>query len=168
MKLTEPKLEDRNEQPYMGIRLLAKPRQLSKVIPQSHQEVFEWLEKQDIAPVGAPFIRFHVIDMKTQFDISLGVPVASSVTGNGRIEPGILPAGRYATLIYTGVRNGIPANAALIEWARQQGLVWDHRDEAGGDAFASRYESFLTNPADEPDMDKWETEVAIKIADDKA
>ena len=33
------------------------------------------------------------------------------------------------------------------------------------DGFGARYESYLTDPADEPDMAKWETEVAIRLAD---
>ena len=34
-----------------------------------------------------------------------------------------------------------------------------------GDAFGARLESFLTNPDEEPDRAKWETEVAIRLAD---
>jgi hypothetical protein len=29
----------------------------------------------------------------------------------------------------------------------------------------ARYESYLTNPQEQPDPAKWETEVAIKVAD---
>ena len=168
MKMTEPKLDERKEQPYMGIRLLTHPSKLSEVIPQSHQQVFAFLSEQGVAPAGPPFIRYHVIDMQEQFDISLGVPVASAIEGRGAVRPAVFPAGRYAALIYTGIENGIPANGALIEWGAQHGLEWDRHEEAGGDAFVSRYESFMTDPADEPDMSKWETEVAIKVADTQA
>jgi hypothetical protein len=44
-------------------------------------------------------------------------------------------------------------------------LVWDSWAESSGDAFGSRIETFLTDPQDEPDMTKWETEVAIRLAD---
>jgi hypothetical protein len=33
-----------------------------------------------------------------------------------------------------------------------------------GDAFGARFESFLSNPDEEPDRTKWETEVAIMVA----
>jgi effector-binding domain-containing protein len=168
MKITEPKLEDRAEQPYAGIRTLAAIPELPTVIPQLLGEVFAWLGKQGLSPAGPPFIRYHVINMESKMDIEMGVPVASAVRGDGRVSAGILPAGRYATLIYTGVTNGLAGNKALIDWARANGIAWDRWDDQNGDAFRSRYESFLTNPEDEPDQAKWETEVAIRLADDRA
>jgi hypothetical protein len=34
-----------------------------------------------------------------------------------------------------------------------------------GDAFGSRYESYLTDPGEEPDPARWQTEVAIRLAE---
>ena len=98
-------------------------------------------------------------------DIEMGVPVAMAAAGDERVKAAVLPAGRYAVLIYTGVMNGIEANAALLDWGAKQGLVWDRCELESGDAFASRYESFLTDPKDDPDPAQWDTEVAIRIAD---
>ncbi len=168
MKITEPKLEDRNEQHYVGIRTEVPMRQLPEVIPQLLGEVFAWLGKQGIAPAGAPFIRYHVIDMKAKLDIELGVPVATAVSGDDRVSAGVLPAGRYASLVYTGVKNGLEGNRVLIDWAKENGIAWDRWATDKGDAFRSRIESYLTDPAEEPDQAKWETEVAIKVADDQA
>jgi effector-binding domain-containing protein len=162
---TDPKIETRAAVPYFGIRLRAPVSEFSTVIPQTHDEVFDWLAQNGIEPAGAPFIRYHVIDMGDQMDIEMGVPAESTSAGDGRVTAGVLPAGRYATLIYTDIDNGIPANTVLVEWAKAQGLVWDRWNDPNGDAFASRFESFLTEPDDEPDMAKWETEVAIKLAD---
>ena len=167
MKITEPKLEDRNEQHYVGIRTEVPMRQLPKVIPQLLGEVFAWVGKQGIAPAGAPFIRYLVIDMAAKLDIELGVPVATAVSGDGRVAAGVLPAGRYATLVYTGLRDDIAANAALLNWGAEQGLVWDRWVAENGDGFGARLESYLTDPDDEPDPEKWETEVAIRLADDQ-
>jgi len=46
--------------------------------------------------------------------------------------------------------------------------VWDRWETKDGDAFGSRLESFLTRPDEEPDQGKWETEVAIRLADSQA
>jgi effector-binding domain-containing protein len=121
-----------------------------------------------VAPAGAPFIRYHVINMQAKLDIEVGAPVAGPLPGDGRVKAGVLPAGRYAALVYTGVENGIKGNQALLDWARAKGIRWDRWDDENGDAFGARYESFLTNPADEPDPAKWETEVAIRLADEQA
>ena len=167
MIVIPPKRETRSEQPYMGIRTQAAVEALPQSIPQLLGELFAWLGKQGIAPAGPPFMRFHVINMETQMDIELGVPVASALAGDVRVCPGVLPAGRYATLVYAGVKNALPANKVLIDWAKEQGIKWDAWDVENGHAFAARYETFLTGPDDDPDQAKWETEVAIRLADNQ-
>ena len=165
--ITAPTLEDRPEQPYAAIRTQATMQELPTVIPQLHREVFAWLGRQGVAPAGAPFIRYLVIDMAAKLDIELGVPVATAVSGDGRVSAGVLPAGRYATLVYTGPQNGVAANAALLDWGAERGLVWDRWVAENGDGFGARLESYLTDPNDQPDPAKWETEVAIRLADDQ-
>jgi effector-binding domain-containing protein len=164
----EPKLEERNEQPYVAIRAQATMQTLDSVIPQGIGEVFAWLGKQGIAPAGAPFVRYLVIDMAALLELEVGVPVASALAGDGRIIPGMLPAGRYASLIYTGIDNGIQGNWTLLKWGNEKGLAWDTWTTEKGDGWGARYESFLTNPDEEPDRAKWETEVAIRLADEHA
>src|SRR5437762_3233531 len=123
--ITEPKVEDRKEQPYMGIRTPATMQNLDRVIPQCLDEVFGLLGKHGVGPDYAPFIRYYVINMECQMDVEVGIPVASALPGEGQIQAGVLPAGRYASLVYTGIDNGIRANAALLDWGAQKGLVWD-------------------------------------------
>ncbi|MFN8514547.1 MAG: GyrI-like domain-containing protein [Thermomicrobiales bacterium] len=162
--ITEPKIEERAEQPYLGIRATAAMRDLPTVIPQTHGELFAWCRERGISPVGAPFIRYHIIDMAGRLEIEMGLPTATTLSGEGRIAAGVLPAGRYASLVYADVTKGIPANKALLDWGAAQGLAWDQWETAQGDAFGARLETFLTNPDEEPDMAKWETEVAIRLA----
>jgi effector-binding domain-containing protein len=160
----QPRLEDRPEQPYVGIRTQVPMSELKNTIPDLLGELFSWLRPQGIGPDGPPFIRYHVIDMAAALDVELGVPTTTTLSGAGRICPGVLPAGRYASLVYTGVQNGIAGNAALLDWGKQHGLVWDRWQTDKGDAFGARYESFLTDPDEEPDPGKWETDVAIRLA----
>ena len=84
--ITKPKLKDRDAQQYVGIRTQVPLKALKKVIPNLLGEVFGWLEKQGAAPVGAPFIRYHVINMAGNMDVELGVPVASAVQGDDRVS----------------------------------------------------------------------------------
>jgi effector-binding domain-containing protein len=164
--ISEPKLSDRTEQHYVAIRTQVPQQELGTVIPQLIEEVFAWLTKQGVAPAGAPFIRYHAINQTmTSLDVELGEQVATPLLGQGQIHPGILPAGRYATLTYTGPKNGLQANATLIAWGAKQGLVWDSWAVENDEGFGGRFEFFLTGPAREPDPEKWETEVAIRLAD---
>jgi hypothetical protein len=105
-----------------------------------------------------------VIDMAAQLDIEVGVPVATAVAGEGRVAAGAFPAGRYATLIYTGVQNAIPVNAALQDWGAARDITWQKWPTDKGDAWGARLESFLTGPDDNPDPATWQTEVAYLVA----
>ena len=163
VKLSNPKVETRPAQPYLAIRLQAPHTQFPEVIPASIDDVFAYMQQQGIESDGPPLMRYHVIDMAGVMDVAIGWPVASAVLGAGRIIADTLPAGDYATLVYTGVENGIAGNGVLIDWAQAQGLQWDRWDDPKGDAFAGRVEFFLSGPEDDPDPANWDTEVAIKV-----
>lgn len=68
--------------------------------------------------------------------------------------------------MYTGAYEGlIQANKELLDWAKARGLVLDRYPTPQGDVFGARYESYLTDPAEEPDLARHQTEVAIRLAD---
>lgn len=165
---TEPKVETRAAQTYVGIRSQVPMSDFGKVIPQSLDEIFAWLSQNGITPSGAPFIRYYVINMNDDMHIELGVPVVNAVAGSDRIQAGVLPAGDYASLVYTGDENGIAGNKALLDWVSEKGLTLDTYDSEHGDGFGSRVEFFLTDPDDEPNPSNWQTEVAMQLADDSA
>ena len=164
--ITKPKIEPRSAQHYVGIRTLALPKQFKSIVPEFIDEIISWLAAQGIDRNGPPFLRYYVIDMNGSMDVEVGVPVATTLPGTDRISPGILPAGHYASLIFSGV-TGYKGNKALIEWAVKQGIKWDRWDDKHGDAFRSRVEFSLTDPTDERDRKKWETEVMIKLLDEQ-
>ncbi len=165
MNTTEPKIENRPEQPTVGIRTQIPHHELPNIIPQLLDETEAWLHEQGAAQTGIPFIRYHVINMEGDMDIEVGWPVAAGLTSSGRVKADVIPAGRYASLIYTDVAKGIEGNSVLIGWAKEQGMEWDAWNVPAGHAFASRVEYFLDGPDDDPDPANWRTEVAIKLAD---
>jgi hypothetical protein len=61
---------------------------------------------------------------------------------------------------HRGVRTARP----LLDWAAEQGLTWDVTHGADGDLWACRLENYLTDPSQEPDMSKWVTQLAFKLA----
>lgn len=168
--ITGPKLENRTEQPYAAIRTQVTMQELGTgVIPRLHREVIEWLGKQGLSPVGAPFIRYLVINMADKLDIELGWPTAQVLASDSHVSTGALPAGHYASLIYTGDYSGLMnANAVLLDWGKEKGLKWDSWTSDNGDEFRARFETYLTDPGEELNPDKWETEVAIRLADVQA
>ena len=166
VKTTEPKLDNRPEKHYMSIHHQTAVGQMgSGFIPKLIGEVFEWLGKNNVEPDGPVFMRYNIINMPGLLDIEIGVPVVAPVKGDGRVTPGVLPAGRYASLIYWDVTQGEAGNGVLIDWAKDKGIEWDHWEDPKGDAFRSRYEIFIDGPQENPDPTQWRTEVAIKVAE---
>jgi effector-binding domain-containing protein len=163
--LTEPKVESRPEQPYMGIHLWIPSKELSGWTTKLLKELTKWMSKEGIEASGPAFHRFYVINMGKEFDLEVGIPVKVSVAGNDRVKPNIIQAGRYANLTYTGRNNAYKGNKALVEWARDNGVPWDRWDDPRGDAFRCRYESYLSNRLTEADKKMWRTNVAIKVKD---
>jgi effector-binding domain-containing protein len=161
----EPQIQERTAQHYAAIPMTVPMDGLSSAVDSAFPELFGWLASQGIPPAGPPLIRYLVIDMAGELRIELAVPVAAPVTGSGRIQPGTLPEGRYAVLRHTGPYDGlIASNAALQRWAQEHGIEFDTWDTAQGSAWRSRAEHYLTDPSQEPDPGKWETDVAFLIA----
>jgi hypothetical protein len=163
-RVTQATIDERPEQQYMGIRTQTPFKGMFTVVDKHlFKELRAWMKQECVEPVGSPFLRYHVIDMEGEMDIEVGFPVATVLPGNGRVCPGVMPAGRYASLVY--INNGYTGNSVLTRWCIENGLARDQWDTPKGDAFRARYERYLTDPKIEPLKTKWEVEVAIKLAD---
>ncbi len=160
--LGEPVVVERSAQPYVAIRALVTMQTIGTVLPGLHPDVRSWLQERGEEPAGDPFFKFNVIDMERQLEVEVGWPVSTQMTGEGGVLAGVLPAGRYATVLYTGHPDGlIDATRALLEWAAKEDLQWDVTETADGDRWGARLEIYTS---DGPDMNEWETELAFKLA----
>ena len=157
-------VQDRAEQPYVGITASVTMGDFSPLTDRM-PEIFERLAGQGVEPAGPPFFRYRVIDMERQLEVEGGVPVAAPVTVDG-LSADVLPAGRYVVTTFTGHPDRlITVTADLLSWADDQGLTFEQHNEPQGHLWACRLEIYETDPADEPDMDRWTTTLAFKLAD---
>jgi effector-binding domain-containing protein len=162
----EPRILERGAQHYAAIPVTVTMEVLAGAIDEGFPAVFGWLAERGITPSGPPLIRYLVINMTGELKIELGVPVGAPVTASGRIQPGVLPEGRYAVLRHTGPYDGlIASNAALEEWAREHKVEFDSWSTSDGTAWRGRAEHYLTDPSKEPDPAKLETDVAYLTRD---
>lgn len=160
-----PEIVTRAEQPYVAVRARVTMSELPGLGARLG-EVFGWLGARGLAPAGPPFFKYNVIDMARELAMEAGVPVAAAVDGDGQVVSGVLPAGRYAALTHVGHPGElIGATRALLDWAAGQGLTWDMSPAEGGDVWGCRLEIHLTDPSQEPDMSKWVTQLAFRLAD---
>jgi effector-binding domain-containing protein len=160
-----PEIVTRAEQPYVAIRGQVTMAEIGPFAGRTG-EVFAWLGARGLAPAGPPFLKYNVIDMMRQLEIEAGVPVGAAADGDGEVISGVLPAGRYATVTHVGHPSELlGVTKALRDWAAEQGLTWDMSPDGEGERWASRLEISLTDPRQEPDMSKWVTQLAFRLAD---
>jgi RNA polymerase sigma-70 factor (ECF subfamily) len=155
---------DLPHQPFVGVTKTVTMR----TIPEIADEIpglIGWVMDHGYAPVGAPFLRYLVIDMAGELVIQAGVPVASPVETSGDVESGVLPSGRHATTTHVGHPDELEAvTGRLLQWADDEGLRFDVHPSDQGDVWASRIEWYETNPAEQNDMSTWVTRLTFKLA----
>lgn len=159
--LTLPGIVKRRATPYVAIaREAVIP--FGKAISKSMPKVGKWLADEGIEH-GPAIFRYTRIKMP-ELGMEFGFLLPKKHAGAGEIAAGVLPAGPYATLTHWGhYRHLMEATATLIGWARLKGLKWDSEEGPDGEHFASRFELYPNGPVDEPDPNKWETQIFIKI-----
>lgn len=161
----QPTIVDRGEQLYAFIRGSVRMDDFA-VIADRLPELYGWLTTRGADLAGAPFFRFNSIDMEGESEVEAGVPVVTMPEPEGDIGLAVLPPGRYATVVHTGHPDQLfGVVTAVRDWAAREGLEWDMTVVDGAERWTCRLESYLTDPRVEPDMSKWEIELAFRLAD---
>ena len=167
----EPVVVTRATQHCVAVRRRVTMQTFDEVVDRI-PEILGWLAARGVAPAGPPFLRYLGIDMARELEVEAGVPVADVVPVDddadvdGELRAGVLPAGRYVTLAQVGHPDAlVEVTAELLEWGDRQGLVWDSEPSSDGERWGCRLESYLTDPREEPDMNRWTVELAFRLAD---
>lgn len=154
--MSEPKVEVREEQPYISIPIEVAMKEWGKanaLVP----EVFNWLATHGLEIGGPLFYRYWTIGgMSEAFRLEVGIPVKDAVSGDGRIIAGAIPGGRYATLVHHGHPDGLTRSMEKLErWITEQQLTVKKAREGDKDVWEGRFEYYLTDPAVQPDPSQW-------------
>lgn len=166
--ITEPKIQRRKKQHYVA-RRLSVPIPFGKVLQPAWDEVYDWLDAKGVKPSGPAIIRYLTTDMSRELDIDVGFTVDKALKSDERITADVLPAGRYATLFYTGPYRGkgiYKATVALLEWASENKIKWDTTKIKGVEWWNGRTEFYFSDPAVDKDPTKYETELAFLVKED--
>ena len=155
---------EKSERPYLGIRFETPFNGMFAMVTKALKELRKWNKENVLSAEGPYFVRYYHCDMKSIMDVEVGLTTHARLGGQGRIQPGLLPNGRYATLVYRG--NGLRGNQALMKWAKDHEITFDALIAGEVESYISRYEAYLTDYRTEPRKLLWDVELSIKIADD--
>jgi|SRR5277367_1493163 len=126
-------------------------------------------EPEVVQRAEQPYVAIRaLVTMQTLGTVLPGLhpEVANPVAGDDRVLAGVLPAGKYAMVWHIGHPDTlVDATSALLDWAAGQGLTWDVTETEDDDRWGARLEIYETDPAQEPNMNNWETELAFRLAD---
>jgi effector-binding domain-containing protein len=166
--LNEPRVEVYNEKPYVAIRSKVNMYDIPAVLPPLIPEVLAWVAKNNATPNGPAFFLYRSMNKHNEIDIEVGVPVEGRLTGDGRIVEGALPAGKYATIKYIGDYQYIKeAHIALESWIAKNGLKEKQVITPDGVLWGARIESYITDPQEETNPEKWETNIVFLLEDSR-
>jgi effector-binding domain-containing protein len=170
--MTEPQIQRRDALHYLAIRCEVTDG-LPAVVDRSFPQLFAWMGQHGVEPAGPPFIRYHEVDADGEpLEIEVAAPVEEGAepSEDGPIRPGLLPAGRYVTLLHTGPYRSdeVPdlgdAQAALRDWIEKEGIVTSRPSERGS-SLPCCVEHYKVGPPHEQDWTKWETELAYLVVE---
>lgn len=150
--------------PYVGKLFTLSMEQLSEAA-SAFDQIYAWLAQQGIEPAGPPFYRYKEFYSDGRITLEAGVPVEVDSVADSGFTTGILPEGRYLSILHTGDYSGLqPVTSFLMKWAEVRGLKFQSHEEGDASQWAGRLEWYLVDPKSEPDPAEWQTRVSILLA----
>jgi effector-binding domain-containing protein len=150
--------------PYVGKEFTLTMDQLSEAA-SAYGQIYAWLVQQKIEPSGSPFYRYKEFHSDGRITLEAGVPAEVEGTGDSGFTTGVLPEGRYLSILHTGDYSGLqPVTSFLMRWAEVRGMKFQADEEGGVSRWAGRLEWYLVDPKCEPDPAEWQTRVSILLA----
>ena len=136
-------------QTVVSVRARCGWSEIGETLGEMLPEVWKYIRRQGVYPTGPPFALYHGFD-EDAVDIEGGMPVETTLPGEGRVVSGQIPGGPVASTVHIGpYEKLVEAYDALHIWLREQG-----KEIAG-----ARWESYLTDPGKVPNPAKWKTEL---------
>lgn len=130
--------------PIATIRVVARPDELSRIVPALCGEVWQFVKLAGIQGPGRLVAVYHD-DVIT---LEVGVEVPGAFDGNERVRCSSLPAGPVASTVHIGDYSGLGgAHDAIRRWASAHGRTlagprWEVYGHGGGDPSQARTDVF--------------------------
>ena len=144
-------------QPVLVVRRRIKPADLANTLAEALGAIFLYAQQNGMALAGQPFTRY-IEWGPGLWTIEAGLPVAAlkkDAPASGEVRADALPGGPAATTTHAGAYDGLfRAHAAVQQWVEEQGL----------NAAGAPWEVYVTDPADFPDPNDWNTDIFWPLA----
>ena len=133
--------EERDAQPTLSIHTSAAVQDLPGIFGEAFGAVMQYLGQLGEHPASMPYAAYRNMDLQ-DLDVEIGFPVARPLPGEGRIQSGEIPGGKWATLLHVGPYDQIHAGWEALTAA----IAATGRTIAG-----PAYEFYLDGPETPPE-----------------
>ncbi|MFB8148134.1 GyrI-like domain-containing protein [Microbacterium sp. NPDC056003] len=144
---TDIQVTNRGDTPTAGVRGTVSMEGLTEFFSHAFSETMRVLAAQGVQPSGPPFGKYYGMPGAT-VDVEAGFPVLTPVTPDGEVAPGVLPGGQVVEAVHVGPYDTLTQTYALVE---------QFFAATGRTAGEVMWESYLSDPAEEPDPATWRT-----------
>jgi effector-binding domain-containing protein len=140
-------------QPTAALRVSTTMAQFPEAVGQAFDDAVAAITAAGAGFAGPPYTRYLSFG-EGEIEAEVGFPVAGPFTASGKVEPSSLPGGRVVTTVHVGSYHEIAGT-----WQRVQTWIEEHGLTVDGPA----WESYLTDPATDPDPATWRTELRFPL-----
>ncbi len=138
------------ETPFLFMCRQVKPDAIGEALAAMFGPVFQYATTQAIPFAGRPTARYLSFGPGL-VTIEAGMPIAGPAEGEGEIKLGSLPGGYVARTIHKGPYDKLnEGHEAIQKW------LTENNEQASGPP----WESYITDPGEEPDPAEWLTEIS--------
>ncbi|MCB9361706.1 MAG: hypothetical protein H6587_08830 [Flavobacteriales bacterium] len=139
---------------YLSIRDTINQMQMSNIHGKLYSEINGFMDEHNIVSDLAPLVIYHYWS-DTLIDIEAGIQIKDSINiTNDRVKLNYIGIGSYVTATHYGVYERIPETYFSInEWMRKNKVQ----------VIGPPWEVYITDPAVEPNPEKWETQINFPI-----
>ena len=162
--LSEPKVEYRDELPYVAIRKTVAMREIAKDLPPLIPEILSWVDNKQLTQTGPVFFRYLSRDENGIMIAEVGVPVSKPAKGDEDVLSSSFPAGKYLTATHTGPYLELPkSHSSMDGFAKTNGLKEGTIKDEKGALVGTRAEFYVTHPDEIPDPREWVTDLSFLV-----
>ena len=153
--MADIRITDHQEQQTAVVREQVAVGQLPEFFQRAFGAAMGQAQAQGLQVTGPPFGMYYGIPGET-VDVEAGFPVSGSVSAADGVIAGTLPGGRVVEAMHVGPYDTLAATYGEVErWIDERGL----RSQS------LMWESYLTDPGEQPDPATWQTLLVVPLAD---
>ena len=122
--------------PTLSIRTRTAVQELPNVMHKAFGAIVQYLGEIGELQDSPAYAAYYNMDMQN-LDVEIGFPVSKDLPGKNDIKASNIPAGKYASCVFTGPYSDIePAYTTLSRWINEKGY----------DVTGIAYELYLNDP----------------------